>query len=200
VLCTVQPVPFQLSAKVTQASPLKYWPTAVQAVLDGHDNLERVLPVAPGGLGVLCTVQLTPSQPSTKLTKAPEPFVYSPTAVQAALDEHDTPWSCPLLTCGARADWMRESAARAMLGVVQTAATTTITAPLSPKTERRERSNPVRRKAATRHGHFRHKAEQSEPNIPGARREADNLSRLILQGAEHRWQDPRAAGAVPHGR
>ena len=145
VPCTLQLVPFQCSANVTQTAPLKYWPTAVQAVLDGHDTLERLLPVARAGLGMLCTVQLVPSQRSANLTKTPELFVYWPTAVQAALDEHDTPWSCPLLTGGVGAGWMRRSAARAIPGAVPSAAATTITAPLSPKTEHRERSNPVRR-------------------------------------------------------
>jgi hypothetical protein len=92
VVCTVQDVPFHRSASVSEAPDLlPDTPTAVQAVADLHDTASRLLPIVPDGLGVVCTTQEVPFHASANASVAPELFPYSPMAVQAAAELHDTP-------------------------------------------------------------------------------------------------------------
>jgi hypothetical protein len=46
-------------------------PTAVQSALDAHDTPASLLNVAPARLGVLCTCQLVPFQPSANVIRTP---------------------------------------------------------------------------------------------------------------------------------
>src|SRR5215471_4822125 len=82
------PYPFQRSASVTPAVPLKEPPTAVQAVADAHDTPPRVLPCA--GLGVCWIDHVVPFQRSASVPVAVLAEEL-PTAVQALADVHDTP-------------------------------------------------------------------------------------------------------------
>ena len=66
-------------------------PTAVQAVLDGHDTPNRRLLVVPVMVGVRCSAQRVPFQRSAKVTPAPAGLVKYPTAVHVVLEAHDTP-------------------------------------------------------------------------------------------------------------
>jgi hypothetical protein len=52
-----QPLPFQPSARLSVVLPLLEEPTAVQAVLEGHETPFRLLDVAPVGLGLDTTSQ-----------------------------------------------------------------------------------------------------------------------------------------------
>jgi hypothetical protein len=75
VVCTVQEVPFHTSANVMSAPELFWYdPTAVQAVAEVHDTASSPLPVAPGGLGVVCTAQEVPFHTSANVTSVPDLF------------------------------------------------------------------------------------------------------------------------------
>jgi hypothetical protein len=92
-LWIVQLLPFHVSAKLSWCLALTYDPTAVQAVVDGHETPFSWLALAPAGLGVSWTDQLAPSQRSARLTCVPALLVDAPTAVQAVADVHETPFS-----------------------------------------------------------------------------------------------------------
>jgi hypothetical protein len=67
-----QPVPFQLSARVTTFSWLfVYCPTAVQSVADRHETPASELELAPLGRGVAWTDQLVPFQLSASTSVVP---------------------------------------------------------------------------------------------------------------------------------
>src|SRR5437763_10315504 len=59
-------LPFQRSAKVTEAPEIRYWPTAVQAVAEVHDTPNRRLDVAPAGTGTDWTTQMLPLKRAAK--------------------------------------------------------------------------------------------------------------------------------------
>jgi hypothetical protein len=64
----VQLVPSQLSASVVSTAPVKLPPTAVQALVEGHDTPHKVDVVAPVGFGVDWIDQLVPSQLSASVS------------------------------------------------------------------------------------------------------------------------------------
>ena len=66
-------------------------PTALQAAATVHDTADRLLSGDPAGLAVGSTVHFVPFQASAKVISRPSLFPYSPTAVQAVAEVHDTP-------------------------------------------------------------------------------------------------------------
>jgi hypothetical protein len=71
-----QLLPFQRSASVTRApAELKYSPTAVHAVLDGHDMALMTINEAPVGLGVDSSAQPLPFQRAASVTAPRELLV-----------------------------------------------------------------------------------------------------------------------------
>ena len=78
-------------------------PTAVHAVLDVHDTPFNSLSWAPAGVWVLCNVQPLPFHASASGTGTPPLPMEDPTALQALLVVHDTPFrelSCAPLGLG----------------------------------------------------------------------------------------------------
>jgi hypothetical protein len=100
----LQSVPFQRSASVPIGVPERSvaLPTAMQADIDGHATLPRMLPLAPTGLGVGRMLQRVPSQRSASVALGfPELSVAPPTAMQAEIDGHATlPRMLPLAPGG----------------------------------------------------------------------------------------------------
>jgi hypothetical protein len=86
--CIDQPVPFQAAAN----APARPWPTAVQAVADEHDTPSS-WPAPVLGFGVVWIDQVVPFQRSANVPWPPPGSEWSPTAVQAVADVHDTPLS-----------------------------------------------------------------------------------------------------------
>lgn len=86
--CSCQLVPSQRSASANDPPLVDWNPTAVQALALGHDTARKAVPV---GFGVVCTLQFRPFQRSTSGTNTSALDRYSPIAVQARPDEHDTP-------------------------------------------------------------------------------------------------------------
>jgi hypothetical protein len=86
VVWIFQVPPCQNSASVASV-PL--YPTAVQAVADGHETAFRLPPLGPG---VVWVVQVLPSQCSAKAPPLPDP-----TAVHAEADVHETAFRLPPL-------------------------------------------------------------------------------------------------------
>ena len=101
-----QALPFQASASVPTGLPelSKRMPTAMQADDVGHATLVRA-DAGPEGLGVAWMAHLVPSHRSARVLPVPE----FPTAVQAELDAHDTPFREPPLA-GLGVAWMRHLA------------------------------------------------------------------------------------------
>jgi hypothetical protein len=93
----------------------------VQAVLDRHDTPCSTTPVAPRGLEVLWIDHIVPLQRSTNVPCWPALLVKLPTAAQAVLDVHDTPFSVATLAPrGLGARWIVhvapfQTSARALL-------------------------------------------------------------------------------------
>ena len=87
--CSVQVVPFQLSAIVMNGSPgrLKF-PTALQDVPDAHETAVSALLSAPGTSGVDGISQVLPFQVSTRVD---EPLTSSPPAAVHAVGEVQEP-------------------------------------------------------------------------------------------------------------
>jgi hypothetical protein len=80
-------LPFQRSANGTTV--LLEDPTAVQAVAALHETPLRTMYVAPAGLGVGWICQAVPFQRSASDTMV-LPLLYTPTAVQAVAELHET--------------------------------------------------------------------------------------------------------------
>jgi hypothetical protein len=73
------------------------YPTAVQAVDEAHETAVNKDPIeVTGGLGVFRTVHFVPFHTSTKVRKAELPS-WSPTAVHAVLEVHETPLKTALV-------------------------------------------------------------------------------------------------------
>lgn len=68
-------------------------PTAVHAVGDEHETPFSELYVAPGGFGVDWIDQVEPFHCSTRVIRRPVLPANEPTAVQATLEAHETPFS-----------------------------------------------------------------------------------------------------------
>src|SRR5215468_3674740 len=84
-------VPFQCAANGNWCpEPSVKNPTAMHALVAGHDTLIRKLWTAPAGLGVDWTVQVVPFQRSASVFSEP-PLATSPTAVHTFAPLHDTP-------------------------------------------------------------------------------------------------------------
>ena len=98
VVCTVQAIPFQTSARVTSALMLgSSDPTAMHASDAVHDTPLSSLRTAPDGFCGDWIVQFVPSQASASVTSVPLLPVYSPTAMHAELEVHDTALSVLLV-------------------------------------------------------------------------------------------------------
>jgi hypothetical protein len=85
-----QVVPSHVSASVRSPVPEPYSPTAEQVPVPAHETLERELDDEPAGAGVVCNVQLVPSQLSAKAAVVVA-VEYEPTASQDPAPEHETP-------------------------------------------------------------------------------------------------------------
>jgi hypothetical protein len=68
----------------------------VHAEAEVHETADRLLLVAPLGVGVVWVVQVLPSQNSASVAPAP----LFPTAVQAVADVHETAFRLPPLGVG----------------------------------------------------------------------------------------------------
>jgi hypothetical protein len=90
-------VPFHSSAKGCVVPELStYCPTAVHALADrGQDTSLSTLLLAPEIVGVDWVDQAVPFQRSATAARAPELSTYSPTAVHAIADVHETPFNAP---------------------------------------------------------------------------------------------------------
>lgn len=107
VVWIFQLVPFQRSANAVSRPLLLKCPVAVQAVPEAHDTPERMLSPIAVGLGVGWVVHLEPFQRSangtdTKLLLLLE----APTAVQDAVEVHDTPARELLMGAGFGVGWI----------------------------------------------------------------------------------------------
>jgi hypothetical protein len=69
----------------------------VQALEDVHDTLSRWLVITSGGLGFDWIDHTVPFQVSVNASTVYELFWYSPTAVHAVEEAHDTPFRYPSL-------------------------------------------------------------------------------------------------------
>jgi hypothetical protein len=101
-LCVAQAAPFHRSTAAWRLPFTELSPTAVHALSDEHDTATNVVRSASAGAGAASTVQRIPSHRSAS-GAAPEPDeTASPTAVQTAAEEHETPFSSVrIAACGA---------------------------------------------------------------------------------------------------
>jgi hypothetical protein len=91
-------VPFHTSAKGCVVPELStYCPTAVHALADEQDTSLSTLLLAPAIVGVDRVDHAVPCQRSATASCAPELSTYSPTAVHAIADVHETPFNAPPL-------------------------------------------------------------------------------------------------------
>jgi hypothetical protein len=91
-------VPFHASASGAESVPPGRYdcPTAVQAVTEVQDTACNAVYVEPVGFGVRRILHLVPSQASATVLVTPVDESYAdPTAVQAVVDVHDTPFRVP---------------------------------------------------------------------------------------------------------
>src|SRR5215472_15594418 len=86
MLCIAQFVPFHTSAQVWVVDV----PTASHEAGDAQDTELSWVAGSTGGLGVVWTVQLVPSQRSANVDSVPPPVSTSPTAVHAFAPVQDT--------------------------------------------------------------------------------------------------------------
>jgi hypothetical protein len=78
----------------------------VHVVAAVHETEYRTLAEAMNGLGVAWTAQLLPFQPSARVTVIPKLLTYNPTAVQAVLAVHETPFvNVRVAPLGVGVDW-----------------------------------------------------------------------------------------------
>jgi hypothetical protein len=85
-------LPLSFSTKVVTLFELSSEPpTAMHLVAEVHDTPERLLAVAPDGLGVVSIDQEAPFHTSARLTWTPVLSRYVPTAAQAVAEVQDTP-------------------------------------------------------------------------------------------------------------
>jgi hypothetical protein len=97
IVCSFHSVPFQLSAKgVYTLALLSYVPTIVQLLADVHETPVAYATFAPVGAGIDWTFHSVPFQISAKGATMAELFSYSPTAMQALAEVHDTASRLPL--------------------------------------------------------------------------------------------------------
>src|ERR1700722_8712526 len=84
-------VPLRFSTNVvTGFEPSSEPPTAMQFLAEVQDTPERLLPCAPEGFGVVSMDQAVPLNTSASVTWVPGLLLYTPTAVQALDEVHDT--------------------------------------------------------------------------------------------------------------
>jgi hypothetical protein len=81
-----QALPFQASASVVLPEPFELLPTAVQALVVGQETPDRLVSVAPVGLGLGRMAQEAPFQDSVS-----EAWSDEPTAMHELDDLHETP-------------------------------------------------------------------------------------------------------------
>ena len=94
-------------------------PTAMQSFLETQDTPLRAGSIPAAALGVRWIDQRTPFQRSTR-GNVPSPAAYSPTAVQAAADVHETPARRASAVAGLAVVWIDQCPPRHRSAKVRT--------------------------------------------------------------------------------